>query len=225
MHGGRGASLLYQYAAKCITIPERVIYISKITVRYLEPRSLFIAPPPLLYTLLIQRHHPAWKVPLAGSLKRRSKGPALGQWWLRWRGVGGAGTHSILNLAGGAGSSARRAREPDLRHALKGWLGLGIREAKEKPSNSQRPLLVSARTQMHPDVLTRPRIAVSAKHFTTALRAPQTPPALARARLARTHTHKFHPPSFKDLNHHLCLICPRSLSAVSASFDVAISKQ
>lgn len=41
---------------------------------------------------------PSLKGAFSRLLEAGSGGPALGQWWLRWRGAGGAGTHSILNL-------------------------------------------------------------------------------------------------------------------------------
>ena len=43
-------------------------------------------------------------------LETGGEGPAQGQWWLRWRGAGGAGTHSILNLLA---ELARPRREPE----------------------------------------------------------------------------------------------------------------
>ncbi len=81
---------------------------------------------------------PGLKGAFSRLLEAGSGGPALGQWWLRWRGAGGAGTHSILNLLAELG---RPRGEPDLRHALKGWLGLGIRRPRRSPRTPEDPFL------------------------------------------------------------------------------------
>lgn len=52
---------------------------------------------------------------------------------------GRVGTHSILNLLAEL-ARPRRARESDLRHALKGWLGLGIRRPRRSPRAPEDPL-------------------------------------------------------------------------------------
>lgn len=175
----------------------QLIYISKIAVCYLESHPVLIPTFPL-----IQRHHPAWKVPLAGSLKRRARVP------LRdndgWGGgePGGAGTHSILNLLA---ELAHRRGEPESQiwgmPWRDGWAwGLGGQE--EAPLTPKDPVLSLLATQMRPDVLTLLRFSPS----------------------SHTHTHSHHSCAPPPLNHNLSLTCPLSFPTVPVSFDVNISK-
>lgn len=138
-----------------------VIYISKIAVCYLESHTLFIPTFPLSKDIAW-----VWKVPLAWSLKQGATVPLRdNDSWGGGREV--EGTHSILNLAGGAGSSTQREPGSQIWGMpwRDGW-AWGLGRPRRSSSCAQRPLLVSARTQMRPDILTLLRFAASAQVFT-----------------------------------------------------------
>lgn len=176
-------------------------------------------------TIFPPRHTPYPKTSplgLKGAFSRlletASEGPALGQWWLRWRGAGGAGTHSILNLLAELG---RPRTEPESQiwgmPWRDGWAwGLGGQGEALAHPKTPSCLCSYANASRHFDA---PQVCCLSPSFQS------TPPCLTNC--TYTHTHistRSHEQPFFPLNHYLCLTCPLSFPTVSVSFDVNISK-
>lgn len=160
----------------------------KLHFSFLESHIAFI-------TIFPPRHTPYPKTSplgLKGAFSRlletASEGPALGQWWLRWRGAGGAGTHSILNLLAELG---RPRTEPESQiwgmPWRDGWAwGLGGQGEALAHPKTPSCLCSYANASRHFDA---PQVCCLSPSFQS------TPPCLTNCTYTHTHTH-FHPLSW-----------------------------
>lgn len=161
---------------------------------YIFPISSLISPS----SLFSLPHHTSYPktspLGLKGAFSRlletASEGPALGQWWLRWRGAGGAGTHSILNLLAELG---RPRTEPESQiwgmPWRDGWAwGLGGQGEALAHPKTPSCLCSYANASRHFDA---PQVCCLSPSFQS------TPPCLTNC--TYTHTHTFPPALMNSL--------------------------